>query len=118
MRKSKIGIVFAGAAAGIAAGLFGSGGGMILVPAMSSLTELDDDEIFPASISIIFPICVVSLIFSWHSNTENIATALQYLPGSAMGGLLAGFFGKQLPINLLHKVLGLLIIWGGIKYLW
>ena len=117
MRNSKISIYLAGAAAGIAAGLFGSGGGMILVPALDSLTDLSDEEIFPASVSIILPICVVVLFSLWRNNTSNVVTAIQYLPGSVIGGLIAGVFGKKLPTKYLHKILGALIIWGGIKYL-
>ena len=49
----------AGAAAGAVNGLFGAGGGMVLVPLLSLLVRLSEEEIFPASIAIIAPICVV-----------------------------------------------------------
>ena len=34
----------AGACAGAVTGLFGAGGGMVLVPLLSLLTDMDDDE--------------------------------------------------------------------------
>ena len=38
----------AGFAAGAVTGLFGAGGGMVLVPLLAMLTDLDEREIFPA----------------------------------------------------------------------
>ena len=117
MHKSKLGICLAGAAAGITTGLFGGGGGMVLVPALTLLTDLEDSEIFPASISIILPICVVLLTASYNHNADSLETAIEYLPGSALGGIMAGFLGKKIPVTWLHRLLGILILWGGIKYL-
>ena len=51
----------AGLAAGIANGLLGAGGGMILIPLLHSTGEFEESEIFPASVAIILPLCVVSL---------------------------------------------------------
>lgn len=113
-RKQLLCSAIAGASAGAVNGLFGAGGGMLLVPLLTSLTDLQDDEIFPASVSIILPICVVSLCFS---GAPDFAAAFPYLIGSVIGGLLAGFFGRNIPTLWLHRLLGALIIWGGVRYL-
>ena len=116
--KSFLFMCLAGAGAGIINGLFGAGGGMLLIPLLSLLTDLDDSEIFPASISIILPICLVSLWISAASQDIPWGTALPYLIGSAAGGVLAGVFGRKIPTKWLHRVLGILILWGGVRYLW
>ena len=116
-RRQWIGMGIAGAAAGVANGLFGGGGGMLLIPLMVWLTDLEDDAIFPASVSIIFPICLVSLFMTWKSNAPDGATMLPYLIGSLAGGLLAGILGRSIPTKWLHRALGILILWGGIRYL-
>ena len=108
----------AGAGAGIVNGLFGAGGGMLLIPLLTLLTDLDDSEIFPASISIILPICLVSLWISAFKQAIPWSAALPYLAGSTAGGVLAGIFGKKIPTIWLHRLLGILIIWGGFRYLW
>ncbi|MBE6977581.1 MAG: sulfite exporter TauE/SafE family protein [Ruminococcaceae bacterium] len=108
----------AGAAAGLVNGLFGAGGGMILVPLLSFLTELEDQEVFPASVSIMLPMCVVSLAVSSMGRGLPWADALPYLIGSALGGILAGLWGRKIPTVWLHRGLGLLILWGGVQYLW
>lgn len=108
----------AGSAAGVINGLFGAGGGMILVPLLTLLTDLEDREVFPASVSIMLPMCLVSLTISSFSTGLPWEQALPYLVGSAIGGLLAGLFGKKIPTVWLHRGLGLLILWGGLRYLW
>ena len=118
MRKQGlVGSVLAGGVAGAVNGLFGAGGGMVLVPLLTALTDLEEDEIFPVSVSIILPICLVSLGTTLLYSDANWLTAIPYLAGSAAGGLLAGLIGKKIPVKWLHKILGALILWGGIRYL-
>lgn len=113
--KKYLGIVAAGLGAGAINGLFGAGGGMVLVPLLTQLTDLEDREVFPASVSIILPICLVSLSITW--TNDGLSLALPYLAGSALGGIAAGLWGRKLPVKWLHRILGLLILWGGVRYL-
>ena len=115
--KKYIGSGAAGLIAGSVNGLFGAGGGMVLIPLLTGLTKLDDDEIFPASVSIILPICLVSLSFSLYHTPLDWNTVLPYLIGSAAGGVAAGLWGRKIPTLWLHRILGVLILWGGIRYL-
>ena len=117
IRKPYFGAVLAGLGAGAVNGLFGAGGGMVLVPLLTILTDIEDDEIFPSSVSIILPICLVSLTFSFIHTDADWGTALPYWAGSAVGGILAGIWGKRIPTKWLHRLLGVLILWGGIRYI-
>ncbi len=107
----------AGFAAGSVTGLFGAGGGMILVPLLCWLTDIRDDAIFPASVSIILPVCFVCLLFRAKTGALPWQEAMPYLIGSGIGGILAGILGKRIPALWLHRVLGAMILWGGIRYL-
>lgn len=115
--KKYLGIALAGLGAGVVNGLFGAGGGMVLVPLLSLLTDLEDREIFPASISIILPICLVSLTVTAVTGSVAWGDALPYLIGSAAGGIAAGLWGQRIPTKWLHRGLGVMILWGGIRYL-
>lgn len=115
--KKYLGIALAGLGAGVVNGLFGAGGGMVLVPLLSLLTDLEDREIFPASISIILPICLVSLTVTAVTGSVAWGDALPYLIGSAAGGIAAGLWGQHIPTKWLHRGLGVMILWGGIRYL-
>ena len=116
-QNRKFGLIAAGACAGAVNGLFGAGGGMVLVPLLSLWTKLEDREIFSASIAIILPLCIVSLTATALTGTMAWAASLPYLAGSAAGGLLAGLWGRKIPVKWLHRGLGLLILWGGVRYL-
>lgn len=115
--KKRLGAILAGSAAGAVNGLFGAGGGMVLVPLLTALTQLEDDEVFPASVSVILPICVVSLCLSVNQNDLTWAQLIPYLVGSAIGGIGAGIWGRKIPTKWLHRILGILILWGGVRYL-
>lgn len=110
-------IALAGACAGAVNGLFGAGGGMVLVPLLTLLSGLKEEEIFPASLSIILPLCLVSLLVTAMQTPIPWQASFPYLIGSALGGLAAGIWGKKIPPKWLHRGLGILILWGGIRYL-
>jgi len=116
--KANIKLCIAAAAAGAVNGLFGAGGGMVLVPLLALMTDMDDQEIFPASVFTIFPICAVSLTVTALHHTLPLVQALPYLIGGLIGGVLAGVFDNKIPVKWLHRILGILIIWGGVRYLW
>lgn len=113
--KPHIGCGAAGLFAGAVTGLFGAGGGMVLVPLLLLMTDIPEDTIFPSSVAIIFPICLVSLFLG--SPKIPLSNALPYLAGSTLGGVLAGLWGRKIPTLWLHRFLGLMILWGGIRYL-
>ena len=115
--KKNIGAGIAGFGAGALNGLFGAGGGMVLVPILTAFSDLEEDAVFPASISIILPVCLVSVIVTFLSNPVDWTLALPYLLGSSLGGLASGFWGRHIPVKWLHRALGILMISGGIRYL-
>lgn len=111
------GLVISGLAAGLINGLFGGGGGMVLVPLLTWLTDLKETEIFPVSISVILPVCVASIVLSANHMAIPWVQSSPYLAGSLLGGLAAGKWGAKIPVRWLHRLLGILVLWGGIRYL-
>ena len=109
------GLTLAGLCAGAVNGLFGAGGGMVLIPILTAFGGLEDNRVFSSSVAVILPLCLVSLFFA-----ENLPwkEALPYMAGSAVGGFAAGQWGHRVPTLWLHRVFGGLLLWGGIRYLW
>ena len=116
-KRSRAGLILAGLAAGAVNGLFGAGGGMVLIPLLMLLTDLDSVEVFASSLAIILPLCVVSLIAGAVHSPIPWRAALPYLSGSAAGGTAAGLWGQKIPVRWLHRGLGIMILWGGIRFL-
>ena len=112
--NKKTGLMLAGLCAGAVNGLFGGGGGMVLIPLLTHTKALPEDQMFPSSVAIILPICIVSLLLS---GGFDFMETIPYLAGSVTGGILAGLLGKKIPVLWLHRGLGVLILWGGIRYL-
>lgn len=117
MFKHKWGIVLAGLVAGAVNGLFGAGGGMVLISLLTTSNRFRANEIFPASVSIILPVCIISLLFSNWNETVSFTKIIYYLAGSAIGGVVCGYLGNNIPVKWLHRILGAFILWGGVRYL-
>ena len=109
--------LLAGLAAGFVNGFFGAGGGMVLVPLLIWLVGLPDKLAFSSAISIILPLCVVSLVIYGQHDMLPLSDALPYLLGGAGGGVLAGLWFQKVPAKWLHLALGALILLGGVRLL-
>lgn len=105
----------AGAVAGVINGLFGAGGGMVLIPILRH-SKMNPDTLFRHSLIIILPMSLVSLLLGspW---PLPFAEASPYLLGAIAGGIGAATFGQKIPTLWLHRILGCFIIYGGIRYL-
>ena len=111
-------LITAGAAAGLICGIFGAGGGMILVPLLIRYCGMDAREAFASSLSVMLPVCAVALGAIWLRNGLEVTGSLPYVAGGVVGGVLAGNFYQKIPTRLLHKIMGALILWGGLRILW
>ena len=109
--------LLAGLAAGFVNGFFGAGGGMVLVPLLIWLVGLPDKLAFSSAISIILPLCLVSLVIYGRHDMLPLSDALPYLLGGAGGGVLAGLWFQKVPAKWLHLALGALILLGGVRLL-
>lgn len=115
MKKSTLGVCAAGAGAGAIAGLLGAGGGMVLVPGLRLATDAGDREVFATSVAVMAPVCAIALWISGGHNPLPWRQALPYLLGGCLGGVAAGLWGRKIPTALLHKIFGILVLWGGIR---
>ena len=113
-----LGAALAGFLAGIVNGIFGGAGGMVLIPALGLWTAVQPDELFPFSVVVLLPVCLFSLWLISRTGPLPWLDALPFLLGSAAGGVLAGTVGKKVPTLWLHRIFGVLLLWGGVRYLW
>jgi len=107
--------MLAGTTAGLFNGLFGAGGGLVLVPMLLHGAKLDMEKTLPTSVAIILPICIVSCIQRYSSNSFDLITLWPYMLGGLLGGVAAGLTYKKVSKIWLRRILGLFILYAGVK---
>ena len=117
MRKHVVRFALAGAGAGIVNGMFGGGGGMILVPLLTGWCGLPTRKAFATSVAVIAPLCALSALIYLFRGELELSAALPYLAGGLVGGLAGGRLFQRLSMKWLRKAFAFLIIYGGVRSL-
>ena len=105
-----------GAFAGILNGLFGSGGGTVVVP-MLRKAGIENKKCHATSIAIIFPLSFVTTLILKNKVEVSFSDALKYIPLGIAGALLGSFLLKKIPNNLLKRIFGGIIIFSAVRLL-
>ena len=105
----------AGGLAGVANGLFGGGGGSVLVPLLTKYCGLDQRRAFATSVAVILPLCVLSVAVYLFRGGLDIMAALPYLAGGTVGGWAGGRWFKGMKMTWLRRAFGLLLFYGGVS---
>ena len=118
MKFSKILIlIVTGAVTGTACGLFGGGGGMIVVPMLTILCNLKEKESHATAIAIILPLTIISGVIQILSNNYDLAIGIPTLIGSVLGGVLGGILLKKINGKWLVKIFAVIMFIAGVKLL-
>ncbi len=105
----------AGGLAGVANGLFGGGGGSVLVPLLTGYCKMDQRRAFATSVAVILPLCALSVGIYLFRGGLDIMEALPYLIGGTVGGWAGGKWFKGMKMLWLKRAFGLLLIYGGVR---
>ena len=85
-QKTKLGL--SGALAGLVNGLFGGGGGMVMVPLLTAWCGLEQKRALATCVAVILPFCVLSAAIYVLRTDFDWLLALPYLIGGGIGGAL------------------------------
>ncbi|WP_416197800.1 MAG: putative membrane transporter protein [Sporanaerobacter sp.] len=117
MKKNNLKIISIGLITGLINGLFGSGGGTIIVPTMTFLLGIDDHKAHATAIAVILPLTIISTIIYCRQNIIKYDVAFKV----AIGGIAGSFIGSNLlnkvPTNILRKIFGSFMILAAIRLL-
>lgn len=104
-----------GALAGLANGLFGSGGGLFLVPLFTRWIGLPQKKALATSVAVILPLSAVSAAVYFFKGAMDLAAAWPYILGGAIGGIFSTRALKRLPVKWLRRGFGALMIYCGVR---
>ncbi|MBV9791727.1 MAG: sulfite exporter TauE/SafE family protein [Chloroflexi bacterium] len=113
-------LLLIGLAAGIAGGMFGIGGGAIMVPAMVLILGLGQKFSTGTSLAAqIFPIGILGAIVYYREGNMDIRQAVYLAIGLIVGNLLGALFANQPYISndLMKKLYGAFLFVIGARYL-
>ena len=98
--------IIIGTLAGAICGLFGTGGGMILVPAFVYMLKIEPKKARATSICCMLVMVITSSIFYYKNNYINWQTGLL----CATGGIVGGYFGAKILKKVPDYILKILFI--------
>jgi len=114
--KKNIYFSILGLSAGILNGLFGAGGGMIVVPFLE-YAGIDPKKSHATSIAIIFLLSFISCVFYYFKGSLFFLDAFSYLPAGVIGAVCGAILLKKMPKVLLKRLFGLIMIFSALRLL-
>lgn len=108
--KNTIKTAILGVISGVANGLFGSGGGSIIVPGMQKILGIDQHKTHATAIAVMLPLTVVSAIVYLRMARAEWDIILWVSVGGVLGGFIGARLLNKISGNLLHKVFGAFMI--------
>ncbi|WIF94347.1 sulfite exporter TauE/SafE family protein [Caminicella sporogenes] len=110
MKKNILKISLLGIVTGLLNGLFGSGGGTLLVPGMIFLLKTEVHKAHATAISIILPLTFISTIIYFKSGIINYEITLKVASGGIIGSYIGAKLLNKIPTNWLRKIFALFMM--------
>ncbi len=115
MKKDFFKILLIGFLAGICNGIFGSGGGTILVPGMVFLLDINENKAHATAIAIILPLSIISSFFYISSGKINWSLTGTVAIGSTIGGYIGSRILNRFKAITLRRIFGISMIAAAIR---
>lgn len=106
-----------GLASGITSGLFGVGGGVIMVPAMVFFMQLDMKTAVGTSLAVIIPTALVGSLKHYQIGNIHWPAALSLAPMALLGGYLGARLTVPIASADLKRAFGAFLILIGLRLL-
>ena len=117
MNKSSFKRILAGLLTGIVNGLFGGGGGMVVVPLMKNMLGYEEKYAHATAILVIAPVCAASLVTYIVNGYFSAEVILPAAVGSVAGGLLGAELLDKLPAFWVNAVCLAVMLAAGLRML-
>jgi uncharacterized membrane protein YfcA len=106
-----------GLAAGILSGLFGIGGGIVIVPLLILTLGFTAQQAAGTSLAaLLLPVGLFGAIQYWQAGQVNLLYALLLALGLLLGVFIGARFGLSLPNEVVQRAFGVLLVVVGIRF--
>lgn len=115
---SPFALILVGVVAGVVSGMFGIGGGLVIVPLLVALLRFDQKRAVGTSLGALLPPVSLPSVFAYYqANLLDVNAAILV----AIGLLGGAFFGARLALGLpsavVKRLYGIFLIFVGLRYL-
>lgn len=110
-------LLLVGLTAGVLAGLFGIGGGLIMVPAMVLLFSFDQHTAQGTSLLVIIPAAAAGSVTHYRHGRLAVGGAMALGAGGVIGALIGSTTALTLDDHLLQRLFALFLIAMAIRLL-
>jgi uncharacterized membrane protein YfcA len=109
-----VALLLVGLGAGVLSGMFGIGGGIVIVPALTMLLGFGLNEATGTSLAaLLMPVGIFACTAYWRAGLLSIRTATPIAVGLIGGGILGAYIALGLDQKLLQQLYGLFLLWTG-----
>lgn len=108
--------IIIGLVAGILSGLFGIGGGVVIIPGLTLLAGFSQLKAQGTSlVAMIPPVGIFALMEYYKKGNTDLRAGIIICMVMLIGGKFGGQFANVLPVDIMKKAFGVFIILIGIK---
>ena len=104
-----------GTFAGFISGFFGSGGGLILVPAFTYINKLDEKKSRATSIFCILPLVVISFFIYMNQKNFDWNIGFKSAIGGTIGAVIGSFLLEKLNNQILNVIFAAFLIYTSVR---
>ena len=102
-------------AVGFINGFFGGGGGLVCVPTLERVYNLNTKNAHATTIAIMLPLSLISSVVYIFNNSININILIAITVGVLIGGVLGAIFLKKLKGSLIRWIFIFILFIAGIR---
>ena len=114
-----LGLVLVGVLAGILAGMFGIGGGLVIVPALAIIYGMRQHAAVGTSLgALLLPVGALSAWVYWKNGNLNIGYSLLLAVGLVLGAYLGARLVEPVSDLALRRMFGVFLLVVSVKMLW
>lgn len=106
-----------GLVSGVASGLFGVGGGIVMVPAMTFFMAMDIKRAVGTSLAVIIPTALMGSFKHYQQGNLDWRVALSLVPMAIVGGYAGAWLTTQVSSANLKRAFGGFLVLVGLRLL-